>query len=342
MRALILSDLHYHNWQEFSSLKEGINTRLIEIDETVRYFINTSLLDDVNILIILGDVFHKRGVVDVICHDLFHKTINYFLSFDTNRRVHILVGNHDQALITESVNSLNSFARDCVTVHSTTNVSHINFATDCLFLPYTKDHDKIQDMLEANFSVDYIFGHFAVKGAKLINTDFTLDKGVDLTKIKVRAKGIFLGHYHTPQKLPCRSPAYYVGSPLHHTFNDEGQQKRAAMIIDDKVKFIPSPAPEFKTLNIYPNTRLEDLESLANSYVRVRLHNGAELPSHIKDKLNTTAKGYKIVIENTPAVAKPISTYSTTKHIKDYLINNNMPNKTEIYKLLKKVVDDSN
>lgn len=336
MRAIILSDLHYHNWQDFSYLKNGVNSRLLEIDATIRQYIDAK--PGHNNLIILGDVFHKRGIIDVICHNTFLNTIYYYLQKNPENKVWILVGNHDQALITEEVHALSTFQTDRIIVLDKPVIEGIDGSL-CFFIPYTKDHTKIQELLGREAEVDFVFGHFAVKNAKLINTDFALDTGVDLTTIKTKAKlGICLGHYHTPQALACPSPAWYVGSPIHHTFNDEGQGKRALIVTEDTISSLMVESPRFKTLHITSSTG--EIPHITRDYYRVVLYNGEQMSKELETALGN-ARGYKTVLTKTTIAEALTTTFNLSTHIKEYLKNNNIPNKTDIYKLLSGLINES-
>jgi DNA repair exonuclease SbcCD nuclease subunit len=190
-------------------------------------------------VIILGDVFHKRGSINVESLQAFSDFL--YALVKNGLEVRILVGNHDMARSHQNSNALNCFdVWQNVYVYSSVVIDKIHSSRDetAMYIPYQESHSAIETLLNSvdvsqnSVRFKYIFGHFGVKNAKLINTDFKINDGVDLTKYSFdNLVAIVLGHYHTPQKLECNAPAYYVGSPMHHTFNDEGIQKHY-MIVD--------------------------------------------------------------------------------------------------------------
>jgi DNA repair exonuclease SbcCD nuclease subunit len=109
-------------------------------------------------------------------------------------------------------------------------------------------------------------------------------------------KYIVLGHFHKHQFLGGLPHVFYTGSPLQHSFNDEGQHKGFYVIDTDKrwdVQFVQIPSPEFYTMTAY-DVANEDMELLAEEgdYVRLQVTDKelesalSYLPENLKYKIN--------------------------------------------------------
>ena len=90
---LLVSDLHFHNWGEFSTEVDGVNSRLQHIIDALNEAITTLILKGGDQVIIAGDVFHVRG-------SLVPSVLNPVLTFirewcDKGITFHCIDGNHD-------------------------------------------------------------------------------------------------------------------------------------------------------------------------------------------------------------------------------------------------------
>lgn len=335
MKILAISDIHYHPWTEFSTLDNGINSRLKSIDNVLREAISYANLMNINQLFILGDVFHKRGTIDVIAASLLKESLESFIDRNTNNKIHILVGNHDQAVLSGTYHALKSFAKERTYIYDCPTYVRLNEDIQCLMIPYIHDYEHIQTLLNKENNADYIFGHFGVKGAALINTDFRDSSGVDLSKItSTKLRGIFLGHYHTPQKLILNNfPTYYVGSPIHHTFNDEGQLK-SIMVMDlyaNQHGRIKTTYPKFTTLNESNTNLINDTD-----YFRVRLSNkNLDL---LADLFKVTAKIKIEYVNKEVELKQAVTSNNLNKLISSFIKANNIESKSSIYKKIQQYV----
>lgn len=336
MKLLTITDLHYHEWQEFSTLKDGINSRLLDIDSVLREATSYATLLNINQLFILGDVFHKRGTISTIAAHVFNNTITDFINKDQKNKVHILVGNHDQAVVSGLYHSLSSFNRERVYVYDSPTYIRLNEDINCLMIPYLHDYNHIQKLIDNDRSADFIFGHFGVKGAALINTDFRDPSGIDLSNINnPNLKGIFLGHYHTPQKLDFDIPTYYVGSPLHHTFNDEGLIK-SIMLLD----LYPQHYSRIKTTyNKFITITENDVGRLnTTDCFRLRLSN--KNLNILEEALKVTNKIKVEYINKEEDIKTSVNTNKLDKIISSFIKSEGIEEKTKIYKLIKRYVKD--
>ena len=336
MKIIAITDIHYHEWQEFSTLDNGINSRLLQVDSVVKEATSYASLMGINHLFILGDVFHKRGSIGTIAAHLFSQTLNSFLDKNIKNQVHVLVGNHDQAVISGAYHALQPYNKERLYIYDSPTYVRLNEDINCLMIPYLHDYQHIQHIIDRENNADFIFGHFGVKGAALINTDFRDQSGIDLSNIvNKNLKGVFLGHYHTPQKLEFDIPTYYVGSPMHHTFNDEGQTKRL-MLLDlypQHYSSIKTTYPRFITIDESGLNKLNKID-----YFRLRVSN--KNLTVIEEALKITSK-IKIEYTNKEQdIKESVNTNNLNKIITSFVKSTGVENKTDIYKLIKQYVKD--
>lgn len=87
-------------------------------------------------------------------------------------------------------------------------------------------------------------------------------------------KFIAMGHFHKKQYIEGRNNFLYCGSPMQHTFNDEGSECGFHILDTDTglSEFVPLDAPEFHTLQ-WEQCTTEVLQEHANkgNYLRIIL-----------------------------------------------------------------------
>src|SRR5690606_6034384 len=112
-------------------------------------------------------------------------------------------------------------------------------------------------------------GGFVGKGSYAMADVFSVDDlRPDLFKY------VLLGHYHRKQMLNDLPHVMYVGAPIQHSFNDEGEDKGFVVIDtekEDSIEFIPIPNPKFLTVtkdNIHALVMDEILEN--GDYLRIQ------------------------------------------------------------------------
>jgi hypothetical protein len=161
--------------------------------------------ENINNIIIAGDLFHERKSlnVDTICR--VTKMIN-----DLNPiNVFILLGNHD------------TYYKNIIWPYSPyifNNMSHVKIIDkptiidNITFLPWSTNHYNVQE-----YNTPVIVGHFEIDGFPATCTD--LFRGGQCSKEFEKFELVISGHFH----IPCRKGnILYCGSPYHITMADRG------------------------------------------------------------------------------------------------------------------------
>jgi len=293
-KLLVTADIHLHEWRSFSSLKNSVNTRLLDILSVLQQEAVYARKNGITSVAILGDIFHKRGQIDVTSYNLFHQ----FLKTYEDLHFYILVGNHDQSTIDGKFNACAPLARLNTTIISVP--THITImGKDVFFVPYIHNHTTTQCIIE-DTSADYLFGHFSVAGAKVIDTDYRTKEGVRLTKnIQSKYNKILLGHYHTPQYLSKNRNSMYVGSPIHHSFSDENQEKSFIVLTMDSgsVERVATKYPNFVRFTVKSDKEMDEILTKQADYYRIICQDF--VPSSVQlEKLNDAGVTFEICLEN--------------------------------------------
>jgi hypothetical protein len=199
-------------------------------------------------LVILGDVFDHRNVVDfMVLNDAFNE---FFSKVSKICNTYILVGNHDlyyKEMISENINI--RFLQNLPNIYVMQDICVKSICGyNCLFIPWIDTEEAkikaIAKIQETEKDVDVIFGHFDINALNHAEQNPLALSPVDLKNSKL----VLSGHYHKRGKV---ENIQYVGSLIGHSFNDLHNKKAYAIIGSNlEVKYIPTHAPEFDRITI--------------------------------------------------------------------------------------------
>lgn len=259
MRVAIVSDLHIHPWVEFNSLDNDRLKLCVNVLADVRSY---CFEHDIKCTIIAGDLFHKRGVVNVEAYNLVVEQLNLFAVLGVT--VLMVDGNHDHADKAGTVHTVQGLAKaglvkEVQHVHGWENWN----ISDELAISGFSYCDSLQtfkerlDKANAEYHKAYrgharigIF-HHGFKGAR-VGTVLEYQVKEEISP-KLLVKGgfdyIFSGHYHGRQKIGTLQNAIYIGSPMEHMRGETKEQKGFIVYNSDtkKYKVVPLKRPKFIT-----------------------------------------------------------------------------------------------
>ena len=271
---LVMSDLHLGNHQQFAGIsKDGINTRLLLQHNAIQKAMQTGVKRDCKILVIAGDIFHVRGLVEVEAVNVFHDILKEAEELFEN--IYIITGNHDITHEnTQMFNTLNVFSehKNVKIIDPKSSVTYQDMKT--VFFGYTNDTEYINDELKYFDDAEKydLYCHQAIFGVQYRN--HVLTEGVELKYLK-RFKRVFNGHIHEPKKLSYS--IYNLGSLVPMDFGDVGE-RYYYVISDNKVEKFQSDHPLFITVKSPKDVRKDN-------FYRV-----------VSDKLIETGDNVKLVI----------------------------------------------
>lgn len=321
------SDFHAHIFKDFAHPdSEFVTDRFkeqIQVLESVFTYAREHNAD----ILFNGDLFHKRGAVDV-------KVFNaVFTCFEKNADIYCIMvrGNHDS--VTNSLYSDSSLEP----FQALPNVTVINTLETVVTPHYTvygvgygeeiatmKEWIAEQtNQLDPN-TYNILCAHIGVDGSKTGKYSHTL--GGEFTVADLHPDKfnlVTLGHYHKRQYLGNLPNVLYVGNTLQTSFADEGQDKGFYFIQTNTatLDFVKTEYTPFKTINA--ETAPSDL---SGAYIQfIGDINEAKAVKAIKEEQNLTNVRVKVTKEFTVQTRLDISAGSTPEQVVQAYVEKNNP-----------------
>ena len=276
MKYIVISDVHFHKFNDFSKSTGRVNnTRFENQLEAVEDVLEIAR-DEQRVVLFAGDLFHQRGRVDT---QVFNEAFYLFLEYD-DVKVVAIEGNHDN--VDNSVNSVSSLEPFKVLPNFTLIETYdkVSIGDDTLVgLSYGEEYSELKEYVKEN-TATILMAHLGVEGsygAGMSKLDGPFSTG-DLMVPDNYDIGL-LGHYHRRQEVS--SNTYYVGNPVAQNFSDSEQQKgymtfetKDGSVIKESISFTALNYPMFIKID---DTNIEkygdNIEELSkNNFVRVVLN----------------------------------------------------------------------
>lgn len=277
-KILMYSDLHIHAHKKSTQ-------RFLNCLEAQEWVFKTAINRKIKDIVFLGDLFHDRTKIDVLCYVMTYALFEKYLSGDNGLHLWLLLGNHDlyhkerseifSPRMLDKIPGLTIIDKPCSLVIGENEMD---------FLPFTED--PIEDLKLLSVSNPKVPGkkrtlcsHLAIDGAQLNSfgtiADVVVEHDGEMIKVGTDQLNhwdkVWLGHYHGAQVLD--HGVEYLGSPLELTRSEAYQEKHLAIfdpeslsteyIINDfspvHLSIRPDQVDEidltnnFVTLNIPPN-----------------------------------------------------------------------------------------
>jgi DNA repair exonuclease SbcCD nuclease subunit len=325
MSILTVSDLHFHNYKNHSTIINNHNSRLLDIGTAFKEAVSIGLEHGVAALAIPGDVFHVRGRIET---QVYNYVYSLFQKAAKDIPIILISGNHD--LTNQSTSSaLEPFG----------SIKNL-YLLDNLNDPITINGYSFQ-------GISYIHSneYFRQEYENLPHTDFTLiHQGVDdfrptnnipptqitATYLEEYQSGhILAGHYHTKgSSNRTLSP----GSIIQHNFGDEHDEK-GCWIIDEEMTFFPLTYPRFLTIDKLTKG------DFSNSIVRVRAASAKHAEQLVKCAKDAQSVQVEVKKEYTTTHDKVVSIGSPLEMLAEYceLVEGYRDHKKQLVDLAAKV-----
>lgn len=248
-KIVVAGDVHVGIYNNFAKpiKDDNINDMTKESLDGLQQVLDYAGDNDVDYVVINGDLFDHRGTLDVRIMNKVSKMFKDFLDSSTHDcTIYLLAGNHDQIdnspipenslAFLEGLNDSSSNTSIKVIDRPDTEMpSHVGVDSnvDFYFLPYSEDVKMLKDWLnEAVKGLDprqtnFLFAHVGVEGA----TDgglYTHRLGGAFAVGDLHPSDfdyVLLSHYHNRQQMGKAKNMWYIGSTTQKSFSDEGQDK---------------------------------------------------------------------------------------------------------------------
>ncbi|GIU68997.1 MAG: hypothetical protein KatS3mg002_0233 [Candidatus Woesearchaeota archaeon] len=226
----ISADWHFSNYSNDKKDIKGLSRKLIDLVKTIVNMCQYCLKNDIDTIIVAGDLFHNKSIVHTVALSIVSELFNEY----KNIQFILIDGNHDlTGKGSEVASALKPFTRyDNVRVISGKSEKIGNV----YFVPY------IQNMKEniINGNAEILISHFGLNEATL-DSGISIRTDISINDLKHRYQKVFLGHYHKPQDLITPDIAvYYAGSPIQLSWGEKNQDKRFLVYDNENIFSIPT------------------------------------------------------------------------------------------------------
>lgn len=329
MKYAVVSDIHCHSHSIFAGAPvNGVNGRLAitlsELERAAQELVNQGG----NVMIVAGDIFHTRGVMDPEVLNPTRATFDRIVSMGID--VFAIPGNHDLK------------SRDTVELSSAIqNLEQVGIAGGSFRVVNKADVKRVAGewigFVPWRYTKEELMADLKLvaenTGPFLADTDVFIHAGIDdvitgapssgLTAAELSKFGfrnIFAGHYHNHKNLG--NGIVSIGATTHHNWGDIGM-RAGFLIVDSKdgsFEFHDNLAPKFVDISGMDEDEMS--LSCAGNYVRFR---GPQMTNDQVEEFRKELKGWGalgISIE-VPRVTSATRTTTPAKgvSVKDSIIN---------------------
>lgn len=271
-KILIFSDLHAHNFKEFSYiLPNGKNSRFQNQLDTLDFIMKTAIDLSVDSAYFLGDLIHSRKYVSVeVLLEIVKKLNGLFTYFDSlsckgnKQKLFLISGNHDYSDFRCKSSLLNLFELNDMGEGSLCDNliwSHnLNPGFKSVCIPYIEDRSHALERINAvipclsKTQPNILFSHLEAGTVGNIHFPLSLD---DIQAKKFTK--VFLGHVHKPEYIK-EYHTCYVGSCTSIDWNDADQDKGIVLYDTEADEITRIPLP----IETYRHKTIKYLETIPN------------------------------------------------------------------------------
>jgi len=255
MRALVFSDLHAHPHRALATYDAGMNSRLADTLKVLGQINEYVRLHPVDAVLFCGDLFH----VSPPYAEAFNHVYEAFVEMRQHATVLSIAGNHDlrQLYYNGDRNDIpflkyQSVGHKCFDVlddQGATVIDGVRIAG----LHHQRSERLVDQLNRLPSDIGILLLHQEVLGASAGSWKMT--SGLSPAYLRDRAKWIFCGHIHQPQKVD--SHFIIPGAPLHVNFGDTGD--RGFWILDTKADTCEMVCTKFrKFITLAPSEKPKD------------------------------------------------------------------------------------
>lgn len=296
MRFLVFSDLHAHNYLEFSNwLPGGITTRMQIILSVLKQIYTYAQKNKIEFVLFTGDLFHKRHHIEI---PVFNFVYDFFNNQDVyGVRTVMIPGNHDFSTKAEDVHSVESFRHiKGIDVLENEILELEGLGFDIVGTAVTNNTDALENLvLNAKLKNPAILLIHALVTGSYASSGFKFFRGIlPVAEINKKYVITLAGDNHQHQ---VKDNFVLVGSPLQHNFGDTGVTKGFLDVSVskkgiEKIVRVKTEYPEFfvKTLD-------ECLDGDGDDYNYYKIMIKRRLDYSEKEHLDKLYKYYEVCYE---------------------------------------------
>ena len=278
MRSLVWADLQSHNYKEFSTTEDEMNSRLRDCIDTIGRISDSADQYKVDFIWFVGDLYQLKNNHD---SQVIQATTYALAKLAEKHSLLLVPGHHDYRMWTKDpimMEILAEFSEGIRLCSKPGWISPPSAAIQIYAEPCTRKVKELNARLQkVELRKNAIFlAHQDIKGVKY--RGYTVERGLDADMLSEKFKWSFIGHWHKPKKI--KKNVISIGAPLQHSFNDVGGKRGWWIFNDDdgvgKVTFIENTqSPQFWDIEIGDDGNVANVPKNAvdfdNDFFRVKI-----------------------------------------------------------------------
>lgn len=250
MKAMIFSDLHAHNYQEFAAITEDVNTRFLDCMDFMDRLTARAAEFKPDAILFGGDVYHLKNNVD---SRVIKMTIEAFAELAKVAPVYMCAGNHDYKGWNQDpalIEILSGFVFNIVHGEHC-EIGNTGWAVD--IFDFRRDIEEVKSLarLVQKRKKTIALFHQDIEGAFYPGNNVAAEVGLNAAELGKKFDFSFVGHNHNAHVYGHN--VISIGAPLQHNFGDTNE-KRGHWELDtdaQQLDFIENTeSPQFITLRI--------------------------------------------------------------------------------------------
>jgi len=232
MKIFAFSDLHAHNFPEFSCINgDGLNSRFASQIEALQLFRKDCHEGQADLITFSGDVFHLKNFVD---SQVLRSVMQEFKLLSEIAPVVVCPGNHDMRGWQSDPTLINAFEDFLPSIIIPKDEGYKIKGWTIRIFPFVRQVDGLVQRLQDMPRQEKTIGLFHQDIVGMNYNGFTVIKGIPAELISRKFTYGLFGHYHGMTKVA--ENVYVVGSPLELNFGEIGQKKGWVIIDSDQGK----------------------------------------------------------------------------------------------------------
>lgn len=245
---LLFSDIHLDEFKQFSTLKEGMNTRLLDQIYVIKGILELINQRKIKEVVFLGDMINSFG--PFLSKTVYNAMAYLIQSISELAEFYIVIGNHDIFRNRHLFYPFEKFP----------NVHIVNQPSTAYLDGYSIDMVPWGYDIPKKNKSDILMAHLEVKGAIMNAAGIRTTNGIDQTELE-DYKYVLLGHYHSRQlfQIPGARWAGYVGSVMQIDLAHL-PEKRGVVILDEgRIRMEEIHSPKMYTEQIDSQAAIDRL-----------------------------------------------------------------------------------
>lgn len=291
MRFIFTADVHLKMWSDKEYTDDGLPLKLKEILDAVEQMCVYAEKNNIENIIIGGDLNDTKGIASVRAFVLFKQLV----SKHPDIHFYILHGNHDA--VASEYQNVESAVQLVDGYDNVTTITSTHVVDNLLFIPYSKTIGEEISNSDATRQ-NILISHFGLNEA-------TLSSGISI-KSSISARHlekfnlVLLGHYHKPQKIVSGNVnIYYVGSPIAIRRDEAGEVKRFLVVDSDTCEVVEVPTEGYRKYYEFVLNEDSDINAIKEEIKRYKEEGHhvvlKNMMANIPDKLQDVVENVQYV-----------------------------------------------